>query len=261
MQALVRQVELHVQDREGALEPRAIPTIATTDDAAVLQDGRERALALVAQQVGDVRRGLGPPRRGLVRQDPRERQLLHVLHRALQQQPVPVLRQEGRLVAHGVPQGQRQAFVHNGGELVTDHRLQLWQAFLADDARRHAVRGVKLVVQLEHLLVQVHATLLGIVPQHLVVTDGNVERVLRICAHVHDADVAPPRHGVTSLELRVHRVDLAVGAVPGQQRLREEAREAVQRAFQAFWLHLEHIVGHVTGGVRVRHPAILLNVL
>jgi hypothetical protein len=41
------------------------------------------------------------------------------------------------------------------------------------------------------------------------------------------------------LELGVDRIDLSIRAVLGQQRLREEAREAIQGLLQSLHLHLE----------------------
>jgi len=43
----------------------------------------------------------------------------------------------------------------------------------------------------------------------------------------------------TCLELGVDRIDLSIRAVLSQQRLREEAREAIQGLLQSFHLHLE----------------------
>mmetsp|Transcript_51063 Transcript_51063/g.143534 ORF Transcript_51063/g.143534 Transcript_51063/m.143534 type:complete len:261 (-) Transcript_51063:198-980(-) len=207
----------------------------------------------------DVGRGLRPPERGLVRDHPTEGQLLHVLHRALQQQCIPLLPQEWRPIAVPIADRHRHPFVKNTAEHVLDDGSEFRCTLAPDHHELHAVRGVARVVQLDHLVVEVQAPLLRLISEDGRVPTSDMERMLGVGTLVHDADIAPPRARPTTLELRVHGVDLTVGAVLRQQRLVEETREAVQSGRQLVGLDLEHVVRKVAHRVRVGHAAVLLD--
>ena len=91
------------------------------------------------------------------------------------------------------------------------------------------IEYVKYQIIYVYIGTQLVALLFGILPQDLVVATGHMEGVQGIGAHVQNAYLAPRRLCETCLELGVHRIDLPIRAIFGEQRLRKEAREAVQR--------------------------------
>mmetsp|Transcript_39331 Transcript_39331/g.117657 ORF Transcript_39331/g.117657 Transcript_39331/m.117657 type:complete len:232 (+) Transcript_39331:2060-2755(+) len=222
-EALVRQLKHHVQQAEGPLQPSSITAIAGRDEALVLEHGSDRAGTLVAEEVADVLSWLCPPEGPLVGNHPAERELLDVLDGIHQEQAVPVPGQKWRFIAHCIADRHADTLVRHAAKLLSDHGLKLWKAFAAEDAQRHAVCRVAGCVQLDHLLVEVEAELPGLVAENSDVAARHMEGVVGVGAHVHDANIPPPRLGAAPMELRVNGVDFAVRAVPRQQGLREEA--------------------------------------
>mmetsp|Transcript_102565 Transcript_102565/g.289720 ORF Transcript_102565/g.289720 Transcript_102565/m.289720 type:complete len:232 (-) Transcript_102565:704-1399(-) len=221
-EAKVRKLEGDIEEAERSLEPKSIAAVTAGNEALLLQHSDDGAGTFVTEEVRNVSCRLRAPERRLVWNHPTESQFLDVFNRVLQHELVPVLRKERRLVADPIPDRHRHALLQHRAEFRANEVLKFFIAFPAEDADGHALRGICFLVQFGHLLVQVDATFFGLVHENLVVADRNVERVLWIGALVENTDGAPKRLSYSALEFRVHGIDFALCAIPGQQWLSKE---------------------------------------
>mmetsp|Transcript_83429 Transcript_83429/g.241059 ORF Transcript_83429/g.241059 Transcript_83429/m.241059 type:complete len:376 (-) Transcript_83429:108-1235(-) len=260
IQSLFGEVEGDIQQTEGTFQPRPISGHVRRDQALLFQHGGEGAGAFVTQKMPHILSRLRAPKLALVRQHPAEHHLLHILNRILQEQRIPIGRQERRLPrAMGIADWHLHTLVCDCAEHRLHHVRQLCGALAPDDDKSHAAGRVAAFVQFDHFFVQVDTSLFRLVPQYLVIAASDMEWVVWVCALIHDADVAPPRVRHTSLELRVHCVDFTVRALLREQRLIKETRKTVERVLQLFGRDFKHVVSKITQCVGISAAAILVD--
>ncbi|MEZ4238095.1 MAG: hypothetical protein R3F59_18500 [Myxococcota bacterium] len=225
------------------------------DPARLLERREQRALALVAEQRGDVVDGAHRPHVVLGRQGELQLDLPPDLERYHVDPHPELVGTERRRPHHGLLAHRRPR--RHARQPVGDHRLQRVEGLAADHRDRHPVCAVRALVQPPQVVVDL---VVAPIRERLEVPHRELAlRVVGVRRGLAHLPRPPPVVLLLERVLAVDGVALALDVLRVELRRDEELGEAVERAGEGALLDLEEVGGGLAAGAGVGHPAVILD--